>query len=178
MLFMGKENSIYYLFFFLLESRFDQEEKSKNRRNKREMAQAMGRGRGHGRGHHLAAAAVVVNAAQLPIRGLSQATPAMLLANPMLGMFHGLNVQGSYNATYATYTTFGNIGSTQADRMKTHFAETVVAEDVPRRLTCTIPVSEHPSGFGPPFKLCGDEIAPGDGGSNSARHVAAKHPEC
>ncbi len=51
---------------------------------------------GHGRGQPIAAAAVVVNAAQLPIRGLSPATqaPAMLpvLTTTMLGMFHGLNV--------------------------------------------------------------------------------------
>ena len=134
----------------------------------------MGRGRGgRGRGQPIAAAGVVVNAAQLPIRCLPHAASAMLLTNPMLGIFHGLSVLGSYNAAHATYTTFGNIGSKQKDRMKTHFAETIVAEGVARRLTCTIPVSANPSGFGPPFKLCGDEIAPGDGGSNFARHVAA-----
>jgi hypothetical protein len=66
----------------------------------------MGHGRGgRGRGRSIAAAAVVVNAAQLPIRGLSPATraPAMLLTTTMLGMFHGLNVlaRGSYNTGFS-----------------------------------------------------------------------------
>ncbi len=51
-----------------------------------------GRG-GRGHGQPIAAAAEMVNAAQLPIRGLSPATLAMfkLLTTPMLEMFHGLN---------------------------------------------------------------------------------------
>ncbi len=79
-------------------SRFDQI-------NYKKMAMGHGRG-GRGRGQPIqvaAAAVLVVNAAQLPIRVLSPATqaPAMLLTTTMLGMFHGLNVlaRGLCNST-------------------------------------------------------------------------------
>jgi hypothetical protein len=90
----------------------------------------------------------------------------MLLAHPGLATFRGLNEPGSYNAELATYTTFGNMGGTQKERMQTFFAPTGEG-----RAVCTVLVSANPQGFGAPFKLCGKDIALGDGGSNMARHM-------
>jgi len=131
--------------------------------------QARGRGRGRGRG-----GAVIVAPAPppLPRVGLARATEAMLRAHPRLALFRGLNELGTYNDEFSSYTTFGNMGSSQKERMKTYFALTSQG-----RAICTVLVSDSPKGIGAPFKLCGKEIAIGDGGSNMARHMESHHPE-
>lgn len=135
-----------------------------------------GRGRGGASGASAADAAAGVP--PLPRRvGLAHASEEMLKAKPELSLFHGLNVSGKYIPRYSSYSTYGNMGSTQVERVKTHFADMVVPEGTPAKMVCTILISANSKGYGAPFRLCGHEIARGEGGSNMARHVAAFHPE-
>ena len=101
----------------------------------------------------------------------------MITAKPELILFHGLNVTGKYVARYSSYSTYGSMGSAQMERVKTHFAEMLVADGAPAKVVCTVLVSANPKGFGTPFRLCGHEIARGEGGSNMARHLASCHPD-
>ena len=95
-----------------------------------------------------------------------------LQANPRLALFRGLNEPGTYIHDFESFSTFGNMGGSQKERMQTFFAPTGQG-----RATCTVLVSDSPKGFGTHYKLCGKEIALGDGGSNMARHMETHHPE-
>jgi hypothetical protein len=120
-------------------------------------------------GHHHGGrgAAVAIPPPPPPPRvGLARPTTKMLDEHPELALFHGLNESGVYLAEHSSFSTFGNLGASQKDRMKTFFAPQEEG-----RAACTILISANPKGYGPPFKLCGKEIAVGDGGSNMCRHV-------